>query len=52
MMLQLMRPKAVAVNGWHARLCSLAAYVAIAKKPATVKGYEVPKDVGDVPMPA
>ena len=27
-------------------------YTAIAKKPATIKGYKVPKDVGDVPMPA
>ena len=27
-------------------------YLAIAKKPATVKGYKVPKDVGDVPIPA
>ena len=26
-------------------------YTTIAKKPATVKGYKVPKDVGDVPMP-
>ena len=26
-------------------------YVAIAKKPATQKGYKVPKDVGEVPMP-
>ena len=27
-------------------------YLAIAKKPATVKGYKVPKDVGEVPLPA
>ena len=27
-------------------------YVAIAKRPATLKGYKVPKDVGEVPMPA
>ncbi len=27
-------------------------YTTIAKKPATVKGYKVPKDVGEVPMPA
>jgi GST-like protein len=27
-------------------------YVAIAKKPATVKGYDVPRKVGDIPMPA
>ena len=26
-------------------------YEAIAKRPATQKGYKVPKDVGDVPMP-
>ena len=26
-------------------------YVAIAKRPAVQKGYKVPKDVGDVPMP-
>jgi len=26
-------------------------YTTIAKKPATIKGYKVPKDVGDVPMP-
>jgi GST-like protein len=26
-------------------------YVAIANRPATQKGYKVPKDVGDVPMP-
>src|SRR5215468_5141049 len=26
-------------------------YLAIAKKPATQKGYKVPKDVGDVPLP-
>jgi GST-like protein len=26
-------------------------YTTIAKKPATQKGYKVPKDVGDVPMP-
>ena len=26
-------------------------YLAIAKRPATQKGYKVPKDVGDVPMP-
>ena len=26
-------------------------YVAIAKRPATQKGYKVPKDVGDVPIP-
>ena len=27
-------------------------YVAIAKKPATIKGYDVPRKVGDIPMPA
>ena len=27
-------------------------YTTIAKKPATQKGYKVPKDVGDVPIPA
>jgi GSH-dependent disulfide-bond oxidoreductase len=27
-------------------------YVAIAKRPATQKGYKVPKDVGEVPIPA
>ena len=27
-------------------------YLAIAKKPATQKGYKVPKDVGEVPIPA
>jgi GSH-dependent disulfide-bond oxidoreductase len=27
-------------------------YVAIAKRPAVQKGYKVPKDVGEVPMPA
>jgi GST-like protein len=26
-------------------------YETIARKPATQKGYKVPKDVGDVPMP-
>jgi hypothetical protein len=26
--------------------------VAIAKRPATQKGYKVPKDVGEVPIPA
>ena len=26
-------------------------YVAIAKRPATQKGYKVPKDVGEIPMP-
>lgn len=26
-------------------------YLAIAKRPATQKGYKVPKDVGEVPMP-
>ena len=26
-------------------------YLAIAKKPATQKGYKVPKDVGEIPMP-
>jgi len=26
-------------------------YLDIAKKPATQKGYKVPKDVGDVPIP-
>ena len=26
-------------------------YVAIASRPAVQKGYKVPKDVGDVPMP-
>ncbi|AUI52970.1 hypothetical protein SAMN04489742_3582 [Arthrobacter crystallopoietes] len=30
MVLPLIRPKAVAETGWHARLCSLAAFVAIA----------------------
>ncbi|MCW2135429.1 hypothetical protein [Arthrobacter sp. VKM Ac-2550] len=30
MMLGLMQPKAAAGTGWHARLCSLAAFVAIA----------------------
>jgi len=27
-------------------------YLAIAQRPATQKGYKVPKDVGEVPMPA
>ena len=27
-------------------------YTTIAKKPATQKGYKVPKDVGEVPIPA
>ena len=27
-------------------------YVSIAKRPATQKGYKVPKDVGEVPIPA
>ncbi|BAT61071.1 disulfide-bond oxidoreductase YfcG [Variibacter gotjawalensis] len=27
-------------------------YLAIAKRPATVKGYDQPKKVGDIPMPA
>jgi GST-like protein len=27
-------------------------YVAIAKRPATQKGYKVPKDVGEVPLPS
>ena len=27
-------------------------YVAIAKRPAVQKGYKVPKDMGDIPMPA
>lgn len=27
-------------------------YVAIAGRPATIKGYDVPKKVGDIPMPA
>ncbi|MBV6488615.1 MAG: glutathione S-transferase N-terminal domain-containing protein [Pseudorhodoplanes sp.] len=27
-------------------------YLAIARRPAVQKGYKVPKDVGDVPMPA
>jgi len=27
-------------------------YLAIANRPATQKGYKVPKDVGDVPLPA
>ncbi len=27
-------------------------YVAIAKKPATIKGYDVPRKVGEIPMPA
>jgi GST-like protein len=27
-------------------------YLAMAKRPAVQKGYKVPKDVGDVPMPA
>ncbi len=27
-------------------------YVAIAKRPAVQKGYQVPKHVGDIPMPA
>jgi GST-like protein len=26
-------------------------YVAIANRPAVKKGYKVPKDVGEVPMP-
>jgi len=26
-------------------------YTAIAKRPAVQKGYKVPKDVGEVPMP-
>ena len=26
-------------------------YVAIAKRPATQKGYKVPKDMGEIPMP-
>ena len=26
-------------------------YLAIAQRPAVQKGYKVPKDVGDVPMP-
>jgi GST-like protein len=27
-------------------------YTTIAKKPATQKGYKVPKDVGEVPIPS
>ena len=27
-------------------------YLAMAKRPAVQKGYKVPKDIGDVPMPA
>jgi GST-like protein len=27
-------------------------YKAIAAKPATQKGYKIPKDVGEIPIPA